>query len=258
MDALTFWTAATGVGTVATAGVSLFLLGQGQRDRRQLREDQERAQAELVTMSCTPGGESAPETADNWPGRFLTVHNNSGQPVYLRGVEFADNPNGGEPGRAILETIPREATNGDGVILPGEAEDIPVPVCRTPGIGVLGDFAIVSFLDARGVEWRRRTDTLELDRPAWRSRVNRFQRFVQFTDRLLPEKVSSKVHGWVYKRAFRAAERHPDRVPFAVRLMERAWGYWPAMDPDLWLLVPGGNVAWAYVNPIDQSEVEKD
>jgi hypothetical protein len=251
VDALTFWTAASGIGTVATAGVSLYLLRQGQRDRRQLREDQDRSQAELIAVSYTPGGDAAPVSADNWPGRFLTVHNNSNQPAYLLGVEFTDNPNGGEPGRTFLETISRQAPDGDTVILPGEAKDVPVPVSRSPEIGVLGDFAIVSFRDARGVEWRRRSDTLELDRPAWHSRLNLVQRFVEAADRAVPEKVSVIVNGWFYRRAFKAAQSRPDRVPFAVRLVKWFRGSWPVGDPDPWLLVPDGNVAWAYVQPED-------
>lgn len=249
MDALTFWTAASGIGTVATAGVSLYLLGQGQRDRRRLRENQERSQAELIAMSYTPGGDTSPATADNWPGRLLTVHNNSNQPAYLLGVEFTDNPNGGEPGRCLLETISRQPLDEDTVILPGRAKDIPVPVSRSPEIGVLGDFAIVSFRDARGVEWRRRSDTLELDRPAWHSRPNLVQRFVEAADRVAPEKVSMTVNGWLYRRACKAAKSRPDRVPLVVRLVKWFRGSWPVGDPDPWLLVPDGHVALAYVQP---------
>lgn len=69
-----------------------------------------------------------------------------------------------------------------------------------------GDFAIVSFRDARGVEWRRRSDTLELDRPAWHSRLNLVRKFVEAADRAVPEKVSVIVNGWFYRRAFKAAQ----------------------------------------------------
>lgn len=106
------------------------------------------------------------------------------------------------------------------MILPGEAKDVPVPVSRIPEIGVLGDFAIVSFRDGRGVEWRRRSDTLELDRPAWHSRPNLAQRFVETTEPVVPEIVTNGL----YRRAFNAAKSRPDRVPFVVRLVKWSRG----------------------------------
>lgn len=235
MDELTFWTAASGVGTLATAIVSLFLLGQGQRDRRRIREDQVRAQADLVTMSYDSSL------------RLIRVHNNSDRPMHFLGVDFVAAPISEVSALPVLEAVSQRPM-GNGVVLPGKPDGVVVPRAHTPEICISGDFAIVNFLDAHGTKWRRRSDTLELARLEDGSSLNVLQRSVQFLARLAPETVSNTVHGWVSQWAHRTAKHRPNRVPFAVRLTVQIWGYWPPGSPDSWLLNPDGNVAWAYIH----------
>lgn len=243
------WTAS--LGGLITAVVSLFLLAQGQRDRRQLREEHKRATAEKVIFSYTPGERSAAIDADFWPGRVLTIRNYGEQTILNLMITFVSNPSGStvvtrsEPKQ--LQTSPTIRPNEGEVLPPHGSLEVKVRQQYSVEPGVGGDFAIVEFTDPSGRRWRRRTDTYELERiPPISDKVPIRHMLLEGIERRtarLGHPIVRLMQAWA-RFSFR---RNTKRIPVAVRIVVWARGHWPlGTTGDAWLLPTGESQATLY------------
>jgi hypothetical protein len=218
--------------TVLTGAIALWLLLQGLRDRDRLRKDQARSQAELVTVNVI----RASAMSSSVP--VLVILNHSGQPVHLEDLQLVDGSEswesvrerGGSQLRTTQYLLPRSLAR------PNEELRVVGPEASTIESGVGGEFAILSFRDARGVRWRRRTDTFELS--SGETRISFAQQRVQRLSQRHP-RATRTLFDRLERMARRAASRNPEQVPRSVRAVRRLWGYWPAGERDSWL-VPHG------------------
>jgi hypothetical protein len=132
------------VGTVVAIAVSLFLLRQGQQDRRALREERRREQASRVTCWCDWNPESAEIDLDHPHVPAIYVRNTSDQPAYQVFVDYY------HPERD-LERI------DIGPVPPGETRhrDVLAEIPDDPRWEPSGMLPRLFFSDASGYPWMR-------------------------------------------------------------------------------------------------------
>lgn len=107
-----------------------------------------------------------------------------------------------------------------------------------------GDFAIVNFTDARGHRWRKRSDTYELQ-PSGPRKINWAQKSFQGATKRI------RLFRWLaatvpQNRTRRAIQKHPERIPLAMRWCRATHGYWGAGEMDPWLCPEGAPPWWRY------------
>lgn len=144
------WQALGAVGGLITAIVALFLLAQGQHDRRTIWQAQREAQARDVLVRFDPTWHQEGPNAESLAGLRLVVSNQSDRPVTVRDV-----------------VLIRPTTNATRlpVILP-KTEDLVVAGRTDLTIELAKEWhhsiGIATFLDHRGEGWQRRTETQQL------------------------------------------------------------------------------------------------
>jgi hypothetical protein len=237
---------AAAVATVITALLALFLVWQGQRDRRRLREEERRRQAVLVTMSTTSSLTKTSDGEAQLDWCQLIILNGSDQAIHVDRVTLVQTAHwpvlgeNGDSGFTVTD-IPVD----DRLVRPRGEEGMQLPEGRQIDAGVAGsDFAIVEFSDARSDRWRRRSDTYELapvDRP-YNAAEDLFQ---GVTKRVAPvEWLLATVPQWL---AVRAARRRPDRVSLALRWCRATHGSCAPGEEDPWMRPEGAPALWGYV-----------
>lgn len=142
MDALSSLITATG--TVVAIAVSLFLLRQGQQDRRALSEERRREQASRVTCWCDWNAESPSVDYDQPHVPAIYVRNTSDQTVYQVFVDYW-HPDGVEE-RIDIGPVPPGETRHRDVVAP-----IPDDLRWEPS----GMLPRVLFTDSNGNAWVR-------------------------------------------------------------------------------------------------------
>lgn len=133
------------VGTVIATAVSLYLLRQGQLDRRSLREEQRRSQARLVTIWADWNPDSPECDFDQPHVPAISVANASNEAVYEVFVDYRDQ-NDGAPVRIDFGAVP-----------PGQTRirDVPTPAARDPRWEPSSLLPRLFFRDAEGFGWMR-------------------------------------------------------------------------------------------------------
>lgn len=132
------------VGTLTATGVALFLLWQGQRDRRELRQDRQREQAVKVTCWCEWNPDSPLATLGSPNVPAIYVRNTSDQAVYRAFVDYV-RPQGGVV-RLDIGPVP-----------PGETrhQDVDVELPNSPPWEPAALMPRLYFSDAAGLDWIR-------------------------------------------------------------------------------------------------------
>ena len=208
------WSAVEAVSTFVTAVVALFLLGQGQRDRRRIRDDQRSAQARDVLVRVHENWEPVKgDTARQFRGAKVVVSNHSDRPIAIEGVDYIRHH---QDERTDVGPIQITALDfeEDRMVMGGATAE--------RQLYQEGGFAIVEFRDHDGQRWQRRSDDQDLRK--WPSPIRWWQRGIQGLCRARPL-------NWLLLRpweraAFRSAKRHgPDRVPFGLKMTRFLFGY---------------------------------
>lgn len=132
------------LGTVIAIGTSLFLLRQGQQDRRELRDERRRKQAGLVTCWCDSNAESPDIDLDRPYVPAVFVRNASDQAIYQAFVDYHHPQDG-------LERI------DIGPVPPGETRhrDVLADIPDNPRWEPSGLLPRLFFTDASGQAWLR-------------------------------------------------------------------------------------------------------
>lgn len=239
--------AAAGVATVVTAAVALFLLGQGQSDRRRIHRDEQRRQASQVTLSVVSSWTKLDENTET-PNWFrLVVLNESDQVIHLNAVTLVEPSTWArlqEIGRTRLRT--EDVRVAEHLIRPRTEVTLDLPDGWVIQSGVEGaDFIIINFTDARGNDWERRSDTYHL-RPVPEP-INSAQRLFQTITR------RAKPLHWLLaelpaRAAIHRARTHPDRIPLALRWCRATHGYWGPGEEDRWLSPDEAPPLWPYTD----------
>jgi hypothetical protein len=200
------WSAVEAVSTFVTAVVALYLLGQGQRDRRHIRDDQRSAQARDVLVRIDEIWEPVGgDTARQFKRAKVVVSNHSDRPIALEGLDYIrhhqpKHPDLGPIQITALDIENRLVMGGDSARWERYQE---------------GGFAVVEFRDHDGQRWQRRSDLQDLRK--WPSPIRWWQRGIQGLCRPRPLY-------WLLLRpweraAFRSAKRHgPNRGPFGLKM----------------------------------------
>ena len=133
------------VGTVIATAVSLYLLRQGQRDRRSLRDEQNRSQARQVTIWTDWNADSSERDFDQPHVPAISVANGSHEAVYEVFVDYRDQTDG-TPVRIDFGAVP-----------PGQirSRDVPTPAARDPRWEPSSLLPRLFFRDAEGRGWMR-------------------------------------------------------------------------------------------------------
>jgi hypothetical protein len=142
-------------GSLITSGVALFLLWQGQQDRRESRQEKKREQAAKVTCWCEWNEESPFATYDEPNVPAIFVRNSSDQAVYAAFLDYYHPQRG--PERLDIGAVPPGGTRH--LDIEAEVSDIPrwEPSALLPRL---------SFSDAGGRDWVRTvTGRLVVDGP---------------------------------------------------------------------------------------------
>ena len=213
------WSAVEAVSTSVTAVVALYLLYQGQRERRRIRDDQRSAQARDVLVRVDENRE--PNTG-RFEGAAVVVSNHSDRPIAVEGVDYIRHHHPEKPDVGPVQVTGLDIEEHRLVM--GKASAEWQLYCE-------GGFAIVEFRDHDGQRWQRRGDVQDLRK--WPSEIRWWQRGFRGLCRARPL-------NWLLLRpweqaAFRSAKRHgPNRVPFGLKMTRFLFGKWPAGEPDPW------------------------
>jgi hypothetical protein len=132
------------LGTVIAISTSLFLLRQGQQDRRELRDERRREQAGLVTCWCDWNADSPDIDRDRLYVPAVFVRNASDQAIYQAFVDYYHPQHG-------LERI------DIGPVPPGETRhrDVLADIPDDPRWEPSGLLPRLFFTDAGGQAWLR-------------------------------------------------------------------------------------------------------
>ncbi|MGH9091909.1 MAG: hypothetical protein ACRDZR_11120 [Acidimicrobiales bacterium] len=218
--------------TVATAVVALFLLAQGLRDRRQLRQEAARRQAALVMVAGHSTWVPTAPSAARLTGSTLTILNESDQAIQLDHLTLVRTGTWQQLRQRGAWTLDTTDVRPPSLLLRPRSEiTVQLPAGWSLDSGITGsDFAVVFFVDAHAQWWRRRTDTYEL--ALAHRHLNSGQRLFQYLTRRIPPV------GWLFTRlpihaARRSVTRHPDtdRTPLPLRWVRATHGYWPPGGP---------------------------
>lgn len=133
------------LGAVVATAVSLFLLRQGQADRRELRQEQRGQQASRVTTWCEWNLDSPDADYDQPAIPAVFVSNASEQAVYEAFVDYLD-PVDGVPVRIDVGPVPPGATRHRDVLACIPNEQHWEPSSLMPRL---------YFRDAEGQRWMR-------------------------------------------------------------------------------------------------------
>lgn len=142
MDIVVTWIST--VGTLVAIATSLYLLRQGQQDRRQLHEDQIRQQAERITAWADWLSTEQSQTGDEPLEVAIFVHNASGQVAYDVFADYLDPARGGTS-RIAYGPLP-PGTTARLLIVSGDPRDHWEPAAA---------FVELYFQDASGRRWYR-------------------------------------------------------------------------------------------------------
>ncbi|GAA1408577.1 hypothetical protein [Catellatospora coxensis] len=236
------------LGSFSSAVIAAILAGELFRFRRRERDSQRRAQAEQVTMAAQPVLEESAPGSHHVTGGKLAIFNESNQVVHLRQLLLVADIGWEQArmnhGRLSLHSVDLPALT----LRSGTELSIDLPGEWAVETGVGGTFAIVTFADARGEIWRRRSDTLEL--APGKQPIGRTQRLFQWIIRRVPplrwvlQAVPLNFACWVTRR-------RPDRghVPLSARWVRLTHGYWPpggdaVTEP--WLRPSGAPARWGH------------
>lgn len=226
------WDAMSAIFTMAATLIALYLLAQGQGDRRVLRRIKEREQAVRVMAWHEDSWTSLSESSAVLAERIFYFRNDSDLPVDLTHVEYVT------PSLHSIESHREdERLEWDRLVIRPGGEwhrrfehDHPY-------------FAIMEFTDTAGARWRRRTDTSELQeipRP-----IRWWQRAFQTVCRV-------RVFYWpllgIWERQAvrRVARDGPDQVPWQVKYARFMFGYWGPGEPDEWKIPFAAPPLWEY------------
>jgi hypothetical protein len=235
---------AAAIATVITALIALFLLWQGLRDRRRLRDEAHRHQAELVTMSGKSSWRKISDSGRQLESSQLTILNESDRVIHVQRVTLVQPARWKEGANGDQALSVADVSVADQLLRPRDEVSLQLPQAWHLEPGVIGSaFAVLEFADARGYRWRRRSDTFELETK--RRTINNAQKLFQpITRRVKPLR-------WLFatipqKLALRAASRHPERISLALRWCRATHGYWGAGERDPWLSPEGAPPWWRY------------
>lgn len=224
---------AASFGTALTGAIAVFLLWQGLRDRRKIREDERRKQATLVTAYIENYWQDAEHGGKTLEWVAAHIRNSSDLPVVLheslqavRAAAWTDpsclRPDG------YRELPNQEVLLGPRLLNPKQERIVHLPSDRWT------DFVIVSFTDASGMEWRRKSDSGELGPPHSRGFGVGAARALQGKIRHI--KPLEALHSRMYAASFTRAMRKPAGLPLSLRLLLNLWGHDPVEGaPDPWL-----------------------
>jgi hypothetical protein len=163
------WSAVEAVSTFVTAVVALYLLGQGQRDRRRIRDDQRSAQARDVLVRVDEIWEPVPgDTARRFKGAEVVVSNHSDRPIAREGLDYIRHHHPEHPDLGPVQVTALDIEE-DRLVMGGRSANWE----RYQE----GGFAIVEFRDHDGQRWRRRSDLQDLRK--WPSEIRWWQRGIQ-------------------------------------------------------------------------------
>ena len=133
------------VGTVIATAVSLYLLRQGQLDRRALRDEHRRSQARLITIWTDWNPDSPERDFDQSQVPAISVANASNEAVYEVFVDYRD-----QSDRAPIRI-------DFGAVPPGQtrSRDVATPPARDPRWEPSSLMPRLFFRDAEGHGWMR-------------------------------------------------------------------------------------------------------
>ncbi len=167
------WNAAEAVGTLLTALVALYLLWQGQRDRRKERDDSRSAQARDVVVRVEESWTLVNGNPNNkgFERAEVQILNESDRPIAVVSVDYVQHR---------FEEEDRWTVNLSHLVV---TEDRLVMGRSTMSLdpAEAGGFAIAEFRDHRGQHWKRRSNDQELRR--WPPTLRWWQRAVNFVCR---------------------------------------------------------------------------
>lgn len=237
------WDAVAALAATATAVGALWLLYLQRRDINQERLRQREAQANALMLDLCTEADSIGDGA-GWTLRdcHLTIENTSQKPVRIVGIEALDADRAKEglywaPWglRSRNVSMTHAELYGETTVRPGETRVTHLPAGFFADMHVGGDeFVVITFRDAQGRQWRRRTDTYELEELfSSRRRLPRLRRSVE---RVM---VWTTLYGWFHRLARSSVRRNPDRMPWSLRFVIFATGMaFEGASVDRWMVMP--------------------
>lgn len=217
--------------SVVLGCISLFLLFQGQRDRRKISADKRAEQAKKVTISADRIVEK--EGVNSWRVLGLTVliRNDSDRPIFFRPMSFVQlysRPNWStyrseddidKVWRSKPEELPHTRID------PGASVEI-----ETTHTDV--DSARIDFTDAEGNRWVRTSDDGQLFYASFNPTLR--SRFYQYLCRAKPLeyvliKLPVRFATWRFRNT-------TDGVPLMARVIRFWWGHAPIGEADPWMV----------------------
>lgn len=239
-----FWAAVSAVAESAAAfltliavAVSLFLLRQGQQDRRRVEEERRRSQALDVILRLDDPSRSEPlRHPERARYTSLVVSNNSVRPIVITGVTmYLD----GDDGTELPHVTRRDLFDLDAERVVGPKETM------TLAKQFRDHRAVVTFRDHGGIEWDRSSEGMAL-RLTYEPERRRHRLVRRLCEIGLLQVLLINI--WVWS-ALRSAERDgPNRLPFGLRLVVFLLGFWPLGEKDRWSLREHEEVPrlWSY------------
>lgn len=235
------WTAISALASVVLGATSLFLLLQGQRDRRIIADDRRAEQAKRITVSAEHVTQK--QDGHSWQilGLSVIIRNDSDRPIFF-----------GPMPTVALYTRPswRSADDGGNLAADWQTENLELPHGRidpgtvvelkTESTGV--DSARLKFTDTEGNRWVRTSDDGQLFLASHRS--SRRSIVYQTLCHLKPlELVLIK---WPHTFASWRFRHTKEGVPLMARWIRFWWGCAPIGESDPWMVPTGAPADWPY------------
>lgn len=242
------------LGNFIVAVTAVFLLWQGQQDRRNVRRQDAEQRARMVTLSVHQQTKPHGKTSYSILSTALQLRNDGDMPVHIQGLALMcmDSwENLTDKGYSSLQHAPLDF--GPRPLHPRQQEQILVPASA----GWIGDtwsgsdFAVLEFRDEGGLVWLRRSDTGELkplarQPPPWQRLVNpSIPRPVRHA--ILVKPLVLPLLSFLSRGAIRRARaKGPETEPWQLRAFRFIWGYWGAGEIDEWYEPQGAPALWRY------------
>lgn len=219
------------IAPVVAMFTSLFLLWQGQRDRRRLREEQQAVQAARVVLAVGADAQWDPARGSGaLHSLAVQLVNDSDRTVVIDSLTLVS------PGRTTEPLAPELTTWGPKALFAKERLEVPIPWEKwsTYSLDRSSDFIMVLFHDSDGRRWVKRSDTGDFK--LYHPPVNHWQALVQELDRR--SRIVRCMLAALERCAIWSATRSRGRVPWTLRALRALWGYWRGGECDPWLLSP--------------------
>lgn len=238
----TIWTAVSAIASAILGATSLFLLFQGQRDRRRIAEDRRAEQAKRITVSVEQLKEQQQE-ANSWSilGLRVVIRNDSDRPIFfgtMPTVALYVRPNwrSDEEGANLTADWQTEFMHlPQGRIDPGQGLELNSASTRV-------DAARLEFTDTEGNRWFRTSDDGKLF-PAWPPATTHI---VIFQALCRVKILNLFLMKWPHHYASWRFKHTTAGVPLTARYIRFWWGIAPIGEMDPWMVPSGAADDWPY------------